>query len=216
MNYAELFGEELGPKVKENMPEGYVLVKEENHVTKESFNSEREKLKNQIEALETQIEERDNQIEQLKNDTQASKELQEKIEELQEKNEQTKQELEQQLQQTKLNADIEKALLKEDARNPKAVKALMNLEKIKEADDVKEEISNQIEDLKENEDYLFGERGLKGKDPEPGEGPVEYDTNPWDNQNINLSKQAEIMRENPGLAKKLIKKAGKDPDKYNL
>lgn len=218
MNYVELFGEELGPKVKENMPENYVLVKEENHVTKESFNTERDKLKNKIEALESEINERDNQINQLKNDTQASKELQEKIEELQEKNEQTRQELETKLESKDLNYKLDLYLREEGARSPKAVKALLNMEKIKLEDGKLTGHVDQIKDVKESDDYLFGKLGLEGDDPEPGGGPAgdEYKDNPFKDGSINLTKQGQLIRNDPDKAKKLINAAGGEPAKYGL
>ena len=226
-----MLGEDLYSQVQEKIgDDDKVFLASENdngqYVPKDKFDAKLDEIKTmekEKEQLLEQIDTMKSQLEQLKNDTAASEELKKKIKDYESKNEQLEQEkeeirenMQQELKQQKLQDEIEKTLIKENARNPKAVKALLNTDEIELEDGEIKGLNEQLETLKKEEDYLFGERGLKGKDPEPGEGPVEYDTNPWDNQNINLSKQAEIMRENPGLAKKLIKKAGKDPDKYNL
>lgn len=160
MDLKELLGEELFQQVNEKIETAEddvkLMVNDGSYVPRERLNDKNDK----IELLEQQIKERDNQIEQLKNDTQTSEELQQKIEELQEKNEQTQKELEEKLQQQTLESEIDKALLKNNARNPQAVKALLDMEEVKLTDDggVKG-LDNQLEKLQEEESYLFAEEG---------------------------------------------------------
>lgn len=187
MNLEEVLGEDLVNEVKDKIEDDVLLVKEENHVTKESFNKEREKLKNEKEALEKQLNERDSQIEQLKEDTNTTEELKQKISELQEKNEKTEKELQEKLKKTRLESEVEKKLLKENAHNPKAVKALLDMESIKVEDDGVEGLDEQIESLKESDDYLFEKEGKKdiGKETNPGEDKDNKDNREWAKEQIN-------------------------------
>lgn len=204
MDLKEVLGEELANKVKDKVEDDVLLVKEENHVTKESFNKEREKLKNEKEALQEQLEERDNQLEQLKEDTNATEELKEKIENLKEKNEQTQQELQEKLKQTRLESEIDKKLLKENARNPKAVKALLDMEQVEVDDDGVKGLNDQIENLKENDDYLFEEEGKSniGKKTNPGGDDgvniteKDIDSMTEEQINANWDKVSEILSQN--------------------
>ena len=152
MSLKELLGEELFEQVNAKLDEDTkLIVNDGNYIPKEKFDEKSEK----VAALEEQISQRDDQIEQLKEDTNASKELKSKIEELQEKNEKTQTELQEKLKQQRLESEIEKGLLKNKARNPKAVKALLDMDKIKLTDDGVKGLDEQLESLKENDDYLF-------------------------------------------------------------
>ena len=82
-------------------------------------------------------------------------ELKSKIEELQEQNEKTKEELSNKLQQQRMESEIDKALLKNKARNPKAVKALLDLESVELNDDGVKGLDDQLNKIKESESYLF-------------------------------------------------------------
>ena len=159
MELKELLGEELFEQVQEKVKEAEgdikLMVNDGNFVPRDRLNEKNEEL----EQLKEQLKERDNQIEQLKKDTNASEELQQKIEELQEQNKQTQEELEQKLQQQKLDAEVEKTLLKKNARNPQAVKALLDLENVKVDGDEVKGLDPQIEQLMESDPYLFETEG---------------------------------------------------------
>lgn len=186
MDLVEVLGEELAEQIKGKLDDDVILVKEENHVTKDSFNKERQKLKDEKETLEGQLEERDKQINQLKEDSNASEELKKKIEELQTNNEKEKEEMQKKLEQTRLESEIDKRLLQEKARNPKAVKALMNMDEVKLNEDGVEGLDEQLESLKETDDYLFEQEGKKdvGKQTNPGENNDEPDTREWAKKQI--------------------------------
>jgi len=155
MDLKELLGEELYEqvqgKIEEQDDDVKLIVNDGNYVPRDRLNSKNE----EIEALEEQLEERDKQIDQLKEDSQASDELQEKIKELQKKNKETREELETKLHQQRLDSEVEKSLLKAKARNPKAVKALLDFESVELDDDEVKGLDDQLEDLQENEPYLF-------------------------------------------------------------
>lgn len=155
MDLKELLGEELYEQVQEKIEEQdddvKLIVNDGSFIPRDRLNSKNE----EIEALKEQLEERDKQIEQLKEDSQTSDELQQKIEDLQEKNQETREELEAKLQQQQLDSEVEKSLLKAKARNPKAVKALLDFESVELDEDGVKGLNDQLEDLKENEPYLF-------------------------------------------------------------
>jgi len=155
MSLKELLGEELYSQVKEKIGDDKIFLASENdkgqYIPKETFDAKIEK----INALEEQIKQRDQQISTLKEDTNASEELKSKIEELQEKNEQTQTELQEKLKQQKLEAEIDKALIKRKARNPKAVKALLEMDKVEVDDKGVKGLEEQLEEISESDDYLF-------------------------------------------------------------
>jgi len=167
MSVKELLGEELFEQVSEKLGEDTeLIVNDGNYIPREKLNEKSEK----VEALEKQLNERDQQIEQLKEDTNATDELKQKIEKLQEENENTKQELQQKLEKTRLESELDKKLLKEQARNPKAVKALLDMEQVKLTDDGVVGLDEQLKNIKESDDYLFGDNSSKAGDDFKGRG----------------------------------------------
>ena len=152
MSLKDLLGEELFQKVEEKLDEDTkLIINDGSYIPKEKFDEKNEK----VSILEEQIKSRDEQIEQLKNDTNATEELQGKIEELQKQNEQTKEELSSKLQKQKLESEIDKALLSNKARNTKAVKALLDMDKVELTDDGVKGLNEQLESMREEESYLF-------------------------------------------------------------
>lgn len=214
----QLFGEDevenLKSAVKDRLGEKYIIVQEENHIPKQKFEEVRQSKKD----LEEQLEERDDQLEELKSKAEGHDELENKIDELQDKNEELKEQYEQKVKQTKLDMAIENELIKEKARNPDAVKALLNKDAISlDEDGNVVGLSEQLDNLKEEEDYLFGETGLKGEGPNgDGQTTVANEDNPFSDDEFNLTEQGKLIREDPDKARKLIKKAGKDPANYDL
>lgn len=214
----ELFGdsevENLEEAVSDRLGDKYVIVEEEDHIPKSKFETVRQEKK----EIQEQLEERDGQLEDLKKQARGNEELEETIQELQDKNEKLTEEYEKKVQQTKLDMAIESRLIKEKARNPKAVKALLNKDAISLDDNGNViGLDEQLEKIKEDEDYLFGETGLKGKEAKKdGQTTTATEDNPWKTGQTNLTKQGEIINEDPEKAKKMIKEAGLDPSDYGL
>lgn len=110
-------------------------------------------LENQIEDYKQQLTERDTQLEELKKvDAEG---LQAKIEELQQTNETQKTEYENQLEQQAFEHKLESTLSNAKVKNTKAVKALLDTEKIKLDGDKLLNLDDQLESLKESDSYLF-------------------------------------------------------------
>src|SRR5690625_3837499 len=149
---------------------------------KEQVN-ELESLKAQNEDLNKQLTERDKQLEELKKvDAEG---LQAKIDELQQVNEQTKTEYEQKLQQQAFEHRLENSLKDAGVRNVKAVKALLDTETIKLDGDKLLGLDDQLESLKESDDYLFQSDEPESNDPQivqpgnPQGGGTNTDVDPF-------------------------------------
>lgn len=125
--------------------------------------------------LEKDLAARDQQIETLKKVD--PDKLKQQIEDLQKQNKADKETFEAQIKQTRLDAAVEKALTQAKAKNAKAVKALLDLEKaeLDDAGTVKG-LDEQLKKLAKAEDsaFLFGDAEqppIDGAKPgEPGSG----------------------------------------------
>lgn len=212
--FVELLGEELGKQVQEKLGDGFIIGKEENYIAKHRF----DEVNDQLREYKNMLSDRDSQLTELKKKAGDNEELNQRIQELEEQKKTTSEEYESQLSAQKLDFELEKAIREAEARNPKAVKALLKTDEIKLEDNKITGLESQLEKLKKEEDYLFGEKGLKAKNHETGDGKLDedYKENPWKSGSVNLTKQAEILQNNPGKAKKLIEKAGGNPGDYGL
>lgn len=120
-------------------------------VSKSDFNAVNEGKK----QLEADLQTRDQQLEELKKVDTAG--LQSKIEELQTANATAKSNYEKRIADLNFSYALETALRQAKARNTKAVKALLDLEKIKFTDGKLEGLDKQLETLKTDSGYLFEE-----------------------------------------------------------
>lgn len=141
-----------------------------NFITMKRFNELNETKK----QLEKDIQTRDQQLEELKKVDAAG--LQAEITRLQGENKTAKENFEAQLKQMQLDSAVEKALLAAKAKNVKAVKALLDLEKAELDGENIKGLDDQIKKLQEGEDskFLFNVEDpgnkTKFKGIKPGEG----------------------------------------------
>lgn len=164
--------EEQATEIVGGMPE------KEFHLTKEEKLDERyAKLKQQKEDVDTQLETANTTITDLKKSNQTNEELQTKISEYEGKIET----LEQESADIQKQSAIELALVKNGARNPKAVKGLLDVEKVELTDEGVKGLEEQLEALKESDAYLFQTKDdngsphiQSGEDPN-GQGQDEID-----------------------------------------
>lgn len=108
-----------------------------------------------IKDLEKQVSDRDAQLEDLKTKAVGHDDLQKRIQDLQLANDNTKKEYESKLQEQSYNFALDRALMGAKARNPKAVKALLDMEAIKLDGESLLGLSDQLDALKESDSYLF-------------------------------------------------------------
>jgi len=168
MDLKELLGEELFEQVNTKLKEVddkdvELFIASENDgdfVRRNRLNEESDKVK----ELRSQLQDYDTQIEDLKKHADASSELQDKIKEIQKAKKEEVETLNNKLRQKTLDNEVEKELIKRKARNPKAVKALLDNDTIKlEEDDSVIGLSEQLDKLQESDDYLFESDEAKKK-----------------------------------------------------
>ena len=168
MDLKELLGEELFEQVNNKLKEVddkdvELFIASENDgdfVRRNRLNEESDKVK----ELRSQLQDYDTQIEELKKHADASSELQDKIKEIQDAKKEEVESLNNKLRQKTLDNEVEKELIKRKARNPKAVKALLDNDTIKlEEDDSVIGLSEQLDKLQESDDYLFESDNKKKK-----------------------------------------------------
>lgn len=154
-----------------------------------------------------QLKERDEQLGDLKAKAKDSEILTAQISELQNKNKEAAAEYEKQLTGQRFSFAVERAVANADARNVKAVTALLDTSKISLDGENLIGFEEQVEGLKKSDPYLFGV-DLKGRKPEGLNNPAPTGDNPWAKESFNLTKQGEIYKNNPDLAAKLRASAG--------
>lgn len=137
-----------------------------------------DEVNNAKKQAEKDLSDRDKQLETLKNSTGDVETLKQTIETLQNENKAAMDKYNAELAEIKLAGAVDTALLGADALNVKAVKALLDMSKIKMDGDVLLGINEQIESLKKAEDskMLFKavevgkQRGPNFAGVKPGEG----------------------------------------------
>ncbi|AVK62693.1 hypothetical protein C5Z26_00420 [Lactobacillus sp. CBA3606] len=134
-------------------------------------------IKQENETLKGQLITRDKDMKVLKKQVGDNEGLTKQVTDLQAKYDQDTQSLTTQLAQTKLNGVLESALTGAKARNPRAVRGLLDMDKVKLTDDGKlEGFDDQVAALKESDGYLFDEGKQTHYEPNGGGGP--QDDNP--------------------------------------
>lgn len=114
-----------------------------------------EDLTSQNETLTGQIKERDGQLKTLSKSAGDNEELKTQIKSLQDSNKQTATEYQAKLAEQSKNFKIDSALRDAKARNPKAVKALLDLDKVSVDGDNLVGFKDQLEAVKKDNDYMF-------------------------------------------------------------
>jgi hypothetical protein len=125
--------------------------------------------------LQAQLTDRDKQLEELKKQATGNTDLQVKITELQTANAKQLQELQGQLSQAQLDRALDARLLKEGAVNLKAVRALMDLGKVKLDGENLTGLDDQLKAIRDTEKWAFGQPTV------PGSGSNPPPTAPTDN-----------------------------------
>lgn len=201
----DILGDDLYKQVKEKLGDTEVIVVDPNDpmVPKRRLDeviAERNRYKELVE-------ERDAQLADLKTWAKDNEVLKAQIAELQAKNKQVTEDYEKQLKEQRFAFAIERAVAKADARNVKAVVALLDTSKISLDGENLLGFDEQIAALKKSDPYLFGV-DLKGRMPEGTGKPPKEIPNPWKKESFNLTEQGHILKTDPELAAKLMAEAG--------
>lgn len=131
--------------------------------TKEQLNA----ITTERDSLKEQLTERDNQLAELGKKVKDNEELTAEINRLKEENQKTAQELQEKLEKQAFDFSLEKALTGAKVKNPKAVKALLDLEKIKLDGEKLLNLDDQLSALKESDPYLFDEEQQQQQEQKP-------------------------------------------------
>jgi len=201
----DILGDDLYKQVKEKLGDTEVTVVDSNDpmVPKRRLDeviAERNHYKEQVE-------ERDTQLADLKARAMDNEVLKMQIADLQTKNKQATEEYEKQLKDQRFAFAVERAVAKADARNVKAVVSLLDVSKISLDGENLLGFDEQIAELKKSDPFLFGV-DLKGRTPEGTGKPPQTQENPWKKETFNLTKQGEILRNDPDSAARLKTEAG--------
>jgi len=162
--------------------------------------------------LANALQKRDNQLNELQNSVGDNKGLQKQLADAIAKNEADSRAAAEAFAAYKKNNAVDLHLMKAGAKNPIAVKALLDLEKVSVDGDNLLGLTDQLEALKTSDAYLFDTVPLlSGREPGAGSGGGGYGNtkdNPFKKETWNLTKQAALYKENPELAKKMAAAAG--------
>jgi SMC interacting uncharacterized protein involved in chromosome segregation len=126
-----------------------------------------ESITTERDSLKEQLQERDTQLEELSKKAKDNEELTAEINRLKEENQKTAQELQEKLEKQAFDFSLEKALTGAKVKNPKAVKALLDLEKIKLDGEKLLNLDDQLSALKESDPYLFDEEQQQQQEQKP-------------------------------------------------
>lgn len=165
----------------------------------------------EVKDLQKQITDRDTQLADLKTKAAGNEDLQKQIQTLQDQNKTTVAEYEEKLQKKDFDYKLESALRDAKSKNPKAVKALLNIDSIKLDGETLLGLEDQLKVLKESDAYLFESEKLGGKTPPAGNPylPGGYNKpNPFAKDSFNLTEQGILLRDNPDLYNQLKAQAG--------
>lgn len=152
MDLKELLGEELYNQVIEKAGDNKIaVVSDGSYVPKEKFDS----INNEKNEYKKQVGERDEQLKNLSSQVKDNQELKDEISRLQEENQIATQELQNKLDQQAFDFALDKALTGAKAKNAKAVKALLDTDKLKLDGEKILGLDEQLEAVKESDSYLF-------------------------------------------------------------
>ena len=117
-------------------------------------------------SLKAQLEDVNGQLSEAQKNSKKGSELQGQLKDLQKQFDDSKAKAEEQLQATKKDYEIAAALSKAGAKNDKAVKALLDTEKVNFDDDGKLiGLSEQLEAVKKDNDFLFADANESNPKP---------------------------------------------------
>ena len=161
MEWLKKILEDNGVTVSEDLMSAVTKELPKHFMPKSEYNLKLDEIK----GLREQIETRDNDIKDLKKAAQGNDELKNKYTELERKYNSDTTALKDSLNNTKRDSAIELMLSQSGAKSIKALKGLIDMDKVKYENDTLSGLSEQIETIKKDCDYLFGteprDTGLK-------------------------------------------------------
>lgn len=163
----ELLGEELHKQFMEKVGDKKIaIVSDGNWFPKEKFDA----VNNDNKELKGQLKQRDTQLEDLKTKATGNEALTQQLNDLKTQNEKAATEYQQKLDSQAFDHALDRAITGAKGKNPKAIKALLDTEKLKLDGEKILGFDDQIKGLKESEKYLFDEQSSNNRGANPGGG----------------------------------------------
>lgn len=156
----EILGEHF-KQIPEELQKKYKdidLVDSSNYVEKKELDTANQTIK----QYKKDIEKRDKDLTDLQGKIKDNEELNKEIEQLKEDNKKASEDYEAKLNQINFDTKFEKAIAEYKPKNAKALKALMDMEKVKLIDGTFIGLDEQVTTLKESDSYLFEEENKGG------------------------------------------------------
>lgn len=171
------------------------------NTTKEQLDS----VTTERDNLKTQLSDRDNQLSELGNKVKDNEELTAEIERLKGENQTATAELQEKLDKQAFDFALEKSLVAAKVRNPKAVKALLDTEKIKLDGEKLLNLDDQLAALKESDSYLFSNEHQEGKPSfTTGQHSKGSSISTADFSKMTYSERLKLKQENPDQYNSLV------------
>lgn len=172
------------------------------YIPKSRFNEVNEKNKD----LTAQIADRDKQLTTLKKDAGDNEQLKAQIEGLQKTNKEQKEAADARYKSLQMDSAI-KLALGDSAQDLDIVSGLIKRDAIVLGEDGKVSgLKEQVEALMKEKPFLFKQKKTNPYQPRGGTGP-QVD-NPFAKETFNLTKQGQMLRENPEQAREMAAAAG--------
>ncbi len=173
------------------------------YIPKARFNEINEKNKD----LVAQIADRDKQLTTLKKAAGDNESLKAQIENLQKANKEQKDAADARIKTLQLDSAI-KLALGESVQDLDIVSSLIKRDALVLGEDGKVSgLKEQVEELHKTKPFLFKqEGGMPGYHPRGGSGPLM--DNPFAKETFNLTKQGQLLKENPEKAREMASAAG--------
>ncbi|MBT2599092.1 MULTISPECIES: phage scaffolding protein [unclassified Oceanobacillus] len=210
MDLKELLGEELYNQVAKKTGDKHkiAIVSDGSYIPKEKFDA----VNNEKNDYKQQIADRDTQLDDLQKKAKGNDDLQQTIKDLQKQNDDAKKEHDANLAKIQKEAKLELALNNAKARNSKAVKALLDDEKISLDGDNLVGLDDQLKELQKSASYLFDTEeknpGLKGRQAHATDPNKKTEgKNPFSKEHFNLTEQGRLYKEDPERYKQLKSQA---------
>lgn len=176
---------------------------------RDSFKSQVDSFDEERQQLNNQLKDRSKELDTLREDVEAGKDLKDQIELLKQSHSEKEKQMQQQLNQTKLDYELDKSLDQYGVRNSSLVKRLINQDDIKLSEEGNGLIGldEQIEQLKQTDDYLFntttdssdggeGAEGNEGSDGQSNNNFVGYGSNQQQGNQGQKPKPGDLGRKN--------------------
>lgn len=156
-------------------------------------------LAKEVDGYKGQIKERDKQLEEIKKSSGDNEALKKQIESLEEANKQAKKEHEAEIIRLKIDSAVTSALTSANAKNITAVKALLNLQDVKLAEDGSViGLKEQIDSLTKADDTKFLFETVTFKGARTGESGLDHTDEPVDLSKMSYDEIEKYMESNPG------------------